>query len=330
MKKRRRLNIFLVYALAQLAWLALLGLWIYWYVSNYMIFVAVGEKISPQIVFNTQNVVALVGGLLLLVAIATAMLFIFSILNEQMKVTGMYDTFIANVTHELKSPLASIQLYLETMRARDVPRERQWEFLDIMLKDAKRLNALINTILDISGLEEKKRVFEQRVYDAESLVSELISESVEQFNIPAGSVTFRCSGTARCKVDRSAMKVVFNNLFDNAIKYSSEPVRLVITMTCATAWLTVGVRDHGIGIAKEDQKEVFKKFRRLYNPESPSVKGTGLGLYWVREIVRHQRGRVSVDSEGRSNGTTFTIQLPTYRGKDSGDSHQGEPLDRRG
>jgi len=308
--RRRRYNPIAIFVLAQVAWFALLGLWIYWYVSNYMIFVEVNERISPQFVFSAKNIAALVGGIVLLVAVASAFVLIFSSLAQQMKITRMYDNFIANVTHELKSPLASIQLYLETLSSREVPPEKRAEFLRLMTKDTERLYALIHSILEISGLEEKRRVYHPRVYRGESLVYNLVEEAVEQFRLPPGSVEITGRAPCACRADRRALSVVFNNLFDNAIKYSKGPVHLTVALQCTSRRFTVDVTDRGIGIPEKDQKEVFRKFARLYNPDSPTVKGTGLGLYWVREIIRHHRGSVRVTSEGRNKGTTFHIELP--------------------
>ncbi|MFA7227839.1 MAG: histidine kinase dimerization/phospho-acceptor domain-containing protein, partial [Melioribacteraceae bacterium] len=129
MKKNRSL-LFLIFAFifAQFAWLGLLGLWIYWYVVNYLIIEQVGDKLSPQIVIDSPNVLVFVGGIILIVLIATAMFLIFRNLTVQVKLTKLYDNFIANVTHELKSPLSSIQLYLETLNSKSVSPEKQKEF----------------------------------------------------------------------------------------------------------------------------------------------------------------------------------------------------------
>jgi two-component system phosphate regulon sensor histidine kinase PhoR len=312
--RRPRYNPIAIFVLAQVAWFALLGLWIYWYVSNYMIFVKVNERISPQFVFSAKNIAALVGGIVLLVAVASAFVLIFSRLSQQMKITRMYDNFIANVTHELKSPLASIQLYLETLSSREVPPEKRAEFLGLMMKDTERLYALIHSILEISGLEDKRSVYQPKVYRGDSLVFGLVEEAMDQFQLPRESVRITGKAPCACRADRRALKVVFNNLFDNAIKYTQGPVHLSVSLQCTPKCLVVEVTDQGIGISPQDQKEVFKKFARLYNPDSPTVKGTGLGLYWVREIIRHHRGRVHVMSEGRNKGTTFRIELPVVPG----------------
>ena len=312
MKRRRWISPILVFTFAQLAWFALLGLWIYWYVSNYMIFIEVGERISPQFVFSGVNIALLVGGIILLMAVAMGLALIFGRLNEQLKLNKMYDSFISSVTHELKSPLASIQLYLETLGSRDVPVERRDEFIHLMLQDSQRLNDLISSILEISGLEEKKEVYRPSYYNAEELIRILVSETAEQYNLDDESIHVEGSADCVCRVDRRSMKVVLNNLVDNAVKYSADPISITVSMRCVPKRLVIEVNDTGIGISEKDYKEIFKKFRRVANPKSPTVKGTGLGLYWVREIVRHHHGKISVYSDGLSRGTSFRIQLPTY------------------
>lgn len=302
-----------IFIFAQLAWLSLLGLWIYWYVSNYIIFSQVGERISPQLAAESTNIIALISGLILLVAILVGMFLIFIYLNKQLSITRLYDNFIGNVTHELKSPLASIQLYLETMSMRDIPRPRQKEFITLMIKDANRLKNLINSILEISAHEQKKIAYDYRVVTAELMVKKLVDESIEFFKLPADAIKLAGTASCQCVVDQNAMKIVFNNLIDNAIKYSAEPVQLMINMACTAGKFVLQFIDQGVGIAEKDQKKVFKKFHRVYDHDSPNVKGTGLGLYWIKEIVRYHGGKVAVFSEGKNRGSTFKIELPIYQ-----------------
>jgi signal transduction histidine kinase len=268
----------LIFTLAQLAWLSLLGLWIYWYVSNYFIINIVGERLSPQLISDSTNVFALVSGLILLVVISAGMFLIFIYLTRQVNITRLYDNFIANVTHELKSPLSSIQLHLETLDSRNVPDSKQKEFITLMKTDTDRLNNLINSILDISGLEQKKIAYNYQVYSVDEVLSEIIDEAIEQFNVPKESVIVKGHTGCRCVIDQRALKMVINNLFDNAIKYSKEPVKINIQMGYNEKYFIVEFSDNGIGIPVRDQKRIFDKFHRIYNPNSPNVKGTGLGL----------------------------------------------------
>jgi signal transduction histidine kinase len=179
-----------------------------------------------------------------------------------------------------------------------------------MLKDSRRLNALISSILEIAGIEENKKIYRQQLYDADSLFRDLVGESIDQFNLSTSSVTVTGYAECMCRVDRRSMSIVVNNLFDNALKYSEGSPHIEVTIARETNRLILRVTDQGIGIAEKDQRDVFKKFRRIQSADSLSVKGTGLGLYWVREIVRHHRGKISVFSAGPNQGTTFTIELP--------------------
>jgi len=313
--KRRRFLFYhiFIFIFAQLAWLLVLGLWIYWYVSNYILFTKVGKKLSFQITSKTSHISILIGGLVLLVAISVGMFLIFRRLNIQLRLTDLYDNFIANVTHELKSPLASIQLYLETMDARDVPRSKQKEFIALMLKDARRLDKLINSILVIPGLEQKKIAYDYHVYSAEKLIHSLIDEAVEQFKLPKKAIRIKGSAPCQCVVDKNALKIVFDNLIDNSIKYTTKPVQITVNLKCTSKAILIEFCDQGIGISSREQKKIFNKFHRIYHPSVPSVKGTGLGLYWVREIIKYHRGKVEVFSKGKGMGTTFKIKLPVYQ-----------------
>lgn len=303
---------FLIFIIAQLAWLILLSLWIYWYVSNYIIFSHAGDKISPQIAKEGQDAFVLVSGLILLVAISVGLSLLFRRLSVQYNLTGLYDKFIANVTHELKSPLASIQLYLETLKRPDLAREKQMEFIELMLKDAGRLNHLINSILEIPVLEHKQIAHRFAVENMDQLLRQLVDDARDQYRLTDEAIRLEGTAPCSCVVDADAMRIVLFNLIDNSIKYSPGPLRLTVSLHCETKRLSVTLRDQGIGIPAKEKKNVFKKFYRIYNTTSPNVKGTGLGLYWVKEIMRYHGGSVSLMSSDRGGGAVFQLTLPVY------------------
>jgi len=314
MKKRHSLFILIIaFVFAQFAWMGLLGMWIYWYVSNYLIFEQVGDKLSPQIVVDSPSVGIFVGGIILIVLIAIAMFFIFRNLTVQMKVTSLYDNFIDNVTHELKSPLSSIQLYLETLSIKTVQSEKQKEFLKIMMRDANRLKKLINSILEISRLEQKRIAHNYQVYNADSIIRQLINGTVEQFRLSDTNVKIEGELGCKCVIDRDAMQIVFDNLTDNAIKYSTQPIAIHIVLSRLPKKILIEYGDNGIGIEPKNQKKIFHKFQRIDNKNIPNVKGTGLGLYWVKEIVKFHSGNITAASEGENKGSRFKIELPVYQ-----------------
>lgn len=305
-----------LFILSMIAWFSLLGLWIYYFITNYLIFEKVGEKLSPQLVENPSNVFPLVTGLILLLVIFAAMIAFFSSLYRQKSLAETYDNFIANVTHELKSPLSSVQLYIETLLKRELSKEQQTDFLTQILSDIKRLNNYINSILYLSGFQNRKLVnrypSDYQIYQADQFFKNVIMQSATEMNIQ-NHVIIKGKAPYPCVLDKQWMKIVVDNLLDNAKKYSSKNFTLEVTISSTSRHVVIHFTDNGIGIPKEYQKKVFEKFYRLQLPESPSVKGTGLGLYWVKEIVKYHGGKIEVNSNGINKGTTFSIQLPIYQ-----------------
>ncbi len=313
---RWRLNFFhpiFIFILAQLAWLSLMGLWIYWFVSNYIIFKQVGENLSPQIISKGTNTLALVGGLILLVIILGGMYLIFIFLNKQINVTRLYDNFIAAITHELKSPLASIQLYLETMITREVNRSRQREFINLMLHDVNRLQNLINSILKLSRFQKKLIADKYDIYIVEDIVHDFVAKAIDKFRLSDKSIKIEGNAPCHCVVDRDALNIVFNNLIDNAKKFTPGSFDMIIQIECDSKKFIINFIDHGIGLSVKDQKKIFQKFYRISGKDVPSVRGTGLGLHLVKEIIKSHGGKIRVYSDGKNKGSTFTIELPIYK-----------------
>ena len=302
-----------VFVLAQIAWIFLLALWIYWYVSNYIFLSELENDITTQNLLQNTHIGALVGGIILMIAISVGMSLIFAYLTRQVKLTRLYDNFIANVTHELKSPLASIQLYLETLKKRDVPVKTQQEFITTMLQDTERLNSLITSILDVSGLEQKKLAYDFDVYDADEIFQKLLKETVKAFKLGPESIEINGQLSGQIVMDQRALKIVINNLVDNAIKYTQGKVQLYVSLAQNSKNFIIRFIDQGIGLHSKDQKLIFKKFERIYKTDSPNVKGTGMGLYWVKEIIKSHGATIIVSSAGSDQGTTFRIEMPIYK-----------------
>jgi signal transduction histidine kinase len=301
-----------IFILAQVVWLAVLLLWIYWYVKNNIIFEKVGENISPQIVYDAPSVFPFVGGIILLAGLSFSLVLIFRHLNIQMRLTALYDNFIANVTHELKSPLSSIQLYLETLNSRNVPEEKRQEFYGMMMRDAERLKNLINSILEIALMDKKKLMGDFEVYKTDETIKKIILESAEQFKLKEAHIKF--SGEAGCDIliNRSSIKTVYDNLVDNSTKYCVNELEIKVNFKRSAKKVEIEFADNGIGIPHEEIKKIFQRFHRIYDKDIPNVKGTGLGLYVVKEIIKNHKGKISAHSEGKSKGAKFKIELPIY------------------
>jgi len=308
-----------IFVLAQIAWMSLLGLWIYFYVSNYLIIAKVGDQLAPQITIDTPNALVFAGGIVLIAAIATGIAILFRNLGLQIKLTKMYDSFIDNITHELKSPLASIQLYLQTLESKEVPQEKQKEFLNSMLNDAKRLQNLIDSILEISALEQKKIAHNFEIYNSGEIFRILLDDSKKQFKLDDENFNVTGNPNIDCIIDTYAIKMVIDNLVDNAIKYSNGITRINVDLKLTGNKIVLTFKDNGIGIPVSEQKQIFEKFHRIYRKDIPNVKGTGLGLYWVKEIVKVHGGKINVKSGGINTGSEFILELPVY--KESGQKY---------
>ncbi|GAB4182781.1 MAG: HAMP domain-containing sensor histidine kinase [Calditrichia bacterium] len=305
-----------IFVVTLIAWFFLLGLWIYYFITNYLIFEQVGDSLSPQLIENPSNLFPLITGLILLLLIFIAIISFFVSLYRNRSLAESYDNFIANVTHELKSPLSSIQLYIETMQSREISKEQQSEFIDQISHDIKRLHKYINSILYLSGFQNRKLArrypHDYQIYQADAFFREMIKETANELNI-SDRISFSGDAPVACVIDKHWMKIAIDNLLENAKKYSDENLMINIYFSHSAKQFQLAIQDNGIGIPKDFHKKVFDKFVRVQTAESPSVKGTGLGLYWVKEIIRYHGGKIRLTSEGSGKGTMFIITLPIFK-----------------
>jgi signal transduction histidine kinase len=308
--------IIVIFVFALIAWFFLFGLWIYYFITNYLIFKQVGNSLSPRLIQNPSNIFPLVTGLILLLFIFIAILTFFVSLYRQKSLAESYDNFIANVTHELKSPLSSIQLYVETLQKRTLSQEEQHDFYQQILQEINRLQKYINSILYLSGFQNRKLIqrypHDYQIYQADAFFRKLILESAKEFNLE-NHITISGKADVPCVLDRQWMKIVVDNLLDNSRKYSHSDLHISIVFKHTDTQFQIVFSDNGIGIPKEYQKKIFDKFVRLQLPDTPSVKGTGLGLYWVKEIIKYHGGKIEVHSDGLWKGTHFIITLPIFK-----------------
>jgi two-component system sensor histidine kinase SenX3 len=228
--------------------------------------------------------------------------------NEQ------HDAFINAVTHELKTPLASTRLYLQTLKTREINEEQRQEFYDVMLADNDRLVKTVEQVLHAGRAGVRGRPLNKTNVDLSKIVVDCVDVARTRYNLDLDSLSYRESldgEAARVLGDEDELRAAVTNLLDNAVKYSHKEVKLSVEVaTLDNKQIAVRIGDRGIGIPAAQLKRIFKRFYRAPGRFMARVKGTGLGLFIVRSVVEKHGGRVFAESPGPGRGSTFTIQLP--------------------
>jgi signal transduction histidine kinase len=226
--------------------------------------------------------------------------------NEQ------HEAFINAMTHELKTPVASTRLYLQTLQKREVDEKTRQGFYGVMLEDSDRLLNTIEQVLRAGQLGARHRSASRTAVNLDTLVSECLALARTRHQLTAETLMYRPpsgNGAGLVLGDEDELKVVVSNLVDNAIKYSGPQVRVAVELERTDAvTMTLRVRDQGIGIPQSEQKRIFKRFYRIPGTMATRVKGTGLGLFIVRSVVARHGGQVYAESDG--HGSTFVVRLP--------------------
>ena len=244
---------------------------------------------------------------LLLVAMVLGVVLIVRDISREKHLARLQSDFISNVTHELKTPLTSISMFAESMLLKRVKKDSdKEEYLSIILKESERLKRMINNILEFSKLEKGKSDYQFVNSNLASLVNTAIQEFDYWFEKEGFEVVSELDNQIEAKVDPEKMKQVFENLLNNAIKYSTLTKKITTRLYLNTNSIHIEIEDSGIGISKKEQAHIFEKFYRINHKES--ISGTGLGLTVVKEIVEAHNGKIEVASEV-GKGSKFSIIL---------------------
>jgi signal transduction histidine kinase len=265
------------------------------------------------IVITEKQIVDLLVGILLFALIIAGIIVYTVFLVMEIQRNEEHDSFINAVTHELKTPLASIRLYLDTLKARPVAEDQRQEFYDVMLADVERLRHTVDQVLKAGVVRERQRAAVRMPLDIGELARECVDLAVTRHHLQPGAIALEAHDGASLLVrgDAEELRTVITNLLDNAVKYSAGDVRVTVSLAAPapdTIW--VRVQDRGVGIPRKQLKRIFNRFYRVQARGIRQVKGTGLGLYIVRAIARAHGGRVFAQSEGEGRGATFTVELP--------------------
>lgn len=315
MRRFRRYSLakyIVIFILVQLAWLAVLGLWIARYVVSHVTFKEIGQRYAIQI-GSGGDIAMLVIGLVLIAAGIAGMSVMFRYLNLHFRQTRLYDNFMASITHELKTPLASIRLNIDTLnRYQDVTPEQSRGFLAQMHQEAGRLERLIGAVLEVDRLENGYAHYKCKILEADRIIKSLFEKLGEQYGLSSEQAQISGALKSQIVIDPNALRVVFENLFENSIKYSSDALRINIYLDENEKQILVAFRDYGIGVPQNHLKKIFKKFYQVRVSHNPSVKGTGLGLYLVKGIVVYHGGRICAAQPDDGHGLVIRIELPAY------------------
>src|SRR5438477_3195041 len=265
------------------------------------------------IIFHWRQVVPLVLGIILFGLLIAGMVINTIFLVREIRRNEQQDSFLNSITHELKTPIASIRLYLETLASRPVDEVQRHEFYRVMLEDTDRLLGSVEQVLKASQVRQGSVRQNWQEVDFAAMVREAVglarlrqhlgSEALHFGTEPANGITVM----GNVEELRSAVL----NLFDNAIKYSGEKKNIVVdVLTPNIDTVALRVVDRGVGIEAKELKRIFKRFYRAPNSMTGQVKGTGLGLFIVRSIARQHGGDAFAESKGHGLGSTFTMRLP--------------------
>jgi two-component system, OmpR family, sensor histidine kinase SenX3 len=269
------------------------------------------------IILNWREGVLLFFGIVFFALLIAGMVVNTIFLVRELRRSEQHDSFINAVTHELKTPVASIRLHLETLQRRDLPEAQKQDFYRLMLSDTDRLNDTVEQVLRAGRAGDKRAGRDKSEVDFSALIRECVDTALARHHLPPETVRYEdASGNGsglRVRGSAEDLRTAVFNVIDNAIKYSGENVDVRLRLEAPDEKRVVlRVQDHGIGIPPDDVKEIFKRFYRVTHRSLAHVKGTGLGLFIVKAIAQKHGGKVSAESDGEGHGTTIILELPRW------------------
>jgi two-component system sensor histidine kinase SenX3 len=282
-------------------------------------FIALGASLTVVVILlyvgwvllGWRSGILLFLGIVLLALIIAGVVLNTTFLVREIRRNEQHDAFINAVTHELKTPVASIRLYVETLKTRAVDETKRNEFYGIILSDSDRLLGTIEQILRTGRVGSSARKPHLAAMRLDELATECVARARILHNLPPDSLRYEPGPPLPMLGDYDEVHAAVSNLIDNAVKYSGSEIGIEVA-TCESAgrFAEVTVKDRGAGIAGPELKRIFRRFYRVHGPVATRVKGTGLGLYIVRSVAKRHGGRAWAESGGPGQGSTFTLQFP--------------------
>jgi two-component system, OmpR family, sensor histidine kinase SenX3 len=266
------------------------------------------------IILNKRTLALAIVGVILFAALIAGVVLNTVFLIREIRRNERQDSFLNAVTHELKTPIASIRLYLETLQRRPIDEPQRQEFYKIMLSDSDRLLATVEQVLKAGQLGQRQHQQNRTLINLESLLSDCIAITLQRHHLPPGSITLEPTpGAVRLYTQGIAedLRTAVINILDNAVKYSPDGVHIRCSLAISRyTFVALSVTDTGVGLPADQFKRIFTRFYRVPGRAMAKIKGTGLGLFLVRNIARQHGGDATASSPGPNLGTTITITLP--------------------
>jgi len=263
------------------------------------------------IILNWREGIRVFLGIIFFGAIVAGLILNTTFLVREIRRNEQHDSFINAVTHELKTPIASIRLYLQTLERRDVEESQRKDFYRLMLDDTDRLMGTVEQVLKAGTATVRKP--RRAPLDFGKLVRDCVEIARIGYHLQPDALEYEevQSNGAQVNGDSEELRTAVSNVIDNAIKYSGEKVAVSVRVEVPDEkHVRLSVRDEGVGVPSEELKRIFKRFYRVPHRSLTHVKGTGLGLFIVRTIAKKHGGKVYAESRGDGHGTTVILQLP--------------------
>jgi signal transduction histidine kinase len=253
----------------------------------------------------------LAGGIISLVIVMSVVVMFSVFLMREIVEVRRQQTFIDSVTHELKSPLASIKLCLDTLARSELSVEQRERLRQMMLTDVERLSVFVDDILEASRIAHGRRTQSWTTVSMPTLINHSIDGIQKRYNLDRTAFQIDMPAELTITTDPTALETVLKNLLDNAVKYSPSPPTISVSVKPNDqGQVELQVTDRGIGIEKNNLKRIFRRFYRIPSDEVYARSGTGLGLYVVAALVRNLGGHIEAHSEGPNLGTSMRVHLP--------------------